>query len=115
MPDRDILVEMARALLRDIQEIQQRGAGYYTTAPFVARYNQLVEKARQIYADSDSILLDTFGPVEDTTSVDPADKMKVTQVVIVEAGQLIAFMESVIRHSEQTAAPGDATAGEEPA
>ena len=37
MSDRTILVEMARTLLRDIQDIQQRGAGYYTTTPFVER------------------------------------------------------------------------------
>ncbi len=97
MSDRTILIEMARALLRDIQEIQQRGAGYYTTAPFVDRYNSLFEKARTIFADTKSQLLDTFAAVEDTTSVDPMDKMKTTQRVIVELGQLLAFMEAVVR------------------
>ena len=97
MSDRTILVEMTKTLLRDIQEIQQRGAGYYTTAPFVDRYNGLAEKARLIFADTSSQLLDTFTPVQDTTSVDPMDKMKTTQRVIVELGQLLAFMEATIR------------------
>jgi len=100
MADRAILFQMAKQLLKDITEIQQRGAGYYSTAPFVNRYNQLVDKAKIIYADSHSVLLDTFNTIEDTKSVDPMDKMKVTQRVIVELGQLLAFMESV--HREET-------------
>lgn len=106
MPDRSILVEMARTLLQDIQEIQQRGAGYYSTTPFVQRYNMLIGKAQTIFADSQSQLLDTFTPVEDTTSVDPMDKMKTTQKVIVELNQLLAFMEAVIRETDiPTAVP----------
>ena len=120
MPDRAILVEMTKTLLRDIQEIQQRGAGYYTTAPFVDRYNALAAKTRAIFADTNSQMLETFTPVEDTTSVDPMDKMKITQRVIVELGQLVAFMESVFRETaapvadDGTPAPADAAASEEP-
>lgn len=103
--DRVIVLEMARALLRDIQDIQQRGAGYYSTAPFVERYNRLVGKTQAIFADTQSALLDTFVPVDDTKSVDPADKMKTTQRVIVEVGQLIAFMESIMREEEGEVPP----------
>lgn len=103
MPDRAILVEMSKTLLRDIQEIQQRGAGYYSTAPFVDRYNALAAKAQAIFADTDSRLLDTFQPVADNPSKDPMDKMKTTQRVIVELGQLLAFMESVLRETRAAA------------
>lgn len=110
MSDRVILVAMAHTLLKDTQEIQQRGAGYYTTAPFVQRYNTLIENARTIFADTDSQLLDTFTPVEDTTSVDPMDKMKTTQRVIVELGQLLAFMEAALREAAaQDAGAAEAT------
>ncbi len=112
MPDRAILVEMTKTLLRDIQEIQQRGAGYYTTAPFVDRYNALAAKAQVIFSETDSRLLDTFQPVEDTTSKDPMDKMKTTQRVIVELGQLLAFMESVLQETARVAA-ADTTSVEE--
>lgn len=95
MEEKRILLKMLRALLSDIQNIQQKGAGYYTCTPFVQRYNRLLEKGREIFKD-ETILLDTFEPIEDTKSVDPADKMKVTQRVLVEAGQLIALTEASI-------------------
>lgn len=108
MSDRTILMQMAKALLRDIQEIQQRGAGYYTTAPFVERYNALAAKVQVVFADTDSRLLDTFQAIVDTTSVDPMDKMKTTQHVIVEVGQMLAFMETVMREgAEEETAPAE--------
>jgi hypothetical protein len=95
------LLSMARAFRTDIQDIQQKGAGYYSCDPFVKRYNKLLAKARELFAGGQTALLDSFDELEDTKSVDPTDKMKVTQRVIIELGQLIAFMESIINQEEQ--------------
>ncbi len=98
MDDRRVLMRMLKALLRDIQNISQRGAGYYTNAPFIDRYNRLLEIARSTFA-GESEFLSAFVPLANTASVDPADKMKVTQCVVVEAGQLIAFVEEALEEA----------------
>ena len=105
LEEKKTLLSMARTFRTDIQDIQQKGAGYYSCGPFVNRYNKLLSKARELFAGSQSVILDSFEEVEDTASVDPADKMKVTQRVIIELGQLIAFMESVIGQQETTKKP----------
>lgn len=94
------LLAMARVFRTDIQDIQQRGAGYYSCDPFVSRYNKLLSKTRELFAEEQTIVLDSFEELQDTKSVDPADKMKVTQRVIIELGQLIAFMDSIIKQEE---------------
>ena len=91
--EKKILLGMLKALIVEIQNIQQKGAGYYSASPFVEKYNKLLGKARKMFGDSPT-LLETFSEIEDTKSVDPADKMKVTQRVVIEVSQLIAFIES---------------------
>ena len=93
MDDRKVLLAMLKALITDIQNIQQKGAGYYSAAPFVEKYNRVLGKVIKIF-EGQSVLLDTFAEIEDTKSVDPADKMKTTQRVMIELGQLIAFLEA---------------------
>ena len=95
MDEKKVLLRMVKTLTTDLQNIQQRGAGYYSASPFVQIYNRLLEKAKEIFK-KDTILLDTFSPIEDISSVDPADKMKVTQKVMIEAGQLIAYIEACL-------------------
>ena len=85
---------MVKTLAVDLQNIQQRGAGYYSAAPFVDRYNKLLEKTRAIFEKEDKLLIATFPDLEDTSSVDPSDKMKVIQRVMIEVGQLIAYIEA---------------------
>lgn len=99
--EKKTLLTMSRVFRNDIQDIQQRGAGYYSCTPFVTRYNKLLSKARELFVNDQTVLLDSFDEVEDTKSVDPADKMKVTQRVLIELGQLIAFMESIISQEEE--------------
>jgi hypothetical protein len=94
MDKKKVLLKMLRALATDLQNIQQRGAGYYNATPFVDRYNRLLEKAKVIFKEEDDILIATFSNLEDTSSVDPSDKMKVIQKVIIEIGQLIAYIEA---------------------
>ncbi|RJP15323.1 MAG: hypothetical protein C4520_20280 [Candidatus Abyssobacteria bacterium SURF_5] len=101
LDEKRTLLSMARTLKNDTLDIQQRGAGYYSCGPFVSRYNKLLTKARQLFAENQTVLLDSFDELEDTKSVDPADKMKVTQRVLIELGQLIVFMESVIAQEEE--------------
>ncbi|MBT9131782.1 hypothetical protein B9J77_01270 [candidate division NPL-UPA2 bacterium Unc8] len=94
MDEKKVLLRMVKALATDLQNIQQRGAGYYSAAPFVNRYNRLLEKAKTIFKKEDDVLIATFSELEDTSSVDPSDKMKVIQKVIIEIGQLIAYIEA---------------------
>jgi hypothetical protein len=101
LDERKTLLSMARVLRNDIQDIQQKGAGYYSCGPFVSRFNKLLSKAKELSAGEQTVLLDSFEEIEDTKSVDPADKMKVTQRVVIELGQLIAFMESTIAQEEE--------------
>jgi hypothetical protein len=100
LDEKRTLLSMAHAFRTDTQDIQQRGAGYYSCDPFVSRYNKLLAKAHDLFDESRSALLGSFDEVESTSSVDPSDKMKVTQRVLIELGQLIAFMESVIAQEE---------------
>jgi hypothetical protein len=95
MDEKKVLLRMVKTLATDLQNIQQRGAGYYSVSPFVQRYNRLLEKAKEIFKE-DTILLDTFSLIEESSAVDPADKMKVTQKVMIEAGQLIAYIEACL-------------------
>ena len=100
LDERKTLLSMTRVFRTDIQDIQQKGAGYYSCGPFVNRYNRLLAKAHELFGKAQTVLLDSFEEVEETISVDPSDKMKVTQRVIIELGQLIAFMESIIKQEE---------------
>lgn len=95
MDEKKVLLRMVKTLATGLQNIQQRGAGYYSVSPFVQRYNRLLEKAKEIFKE-DTILLDTFSLIEESSAVDPADKMKVTQKVMIEAGQLIAYIEACL-------------------
>jgi len=88
-----VLVKMMRQLLRDLEAIGQRGAGYYTVAPFVDRYNKLLGQAKRICADQ-AALLETFDPIEIPTSSDPSQKMKTSQQVVIEIGQLLTLIEA---------------------
>ena len=106
LDERKTLLSMACIFRTDIQDIQQKGAGYYSCDPFVNRYNKLLAKARELFGEAQTVLLDSFEEVEDTTPVDPSDKMKVTQRVLIELGQLIAFMESIIKQEEKRAVAG---------
>ena len=96
MDDRKVLLAMLKVLITDIQNIQQKGAGYYSAAPFVEKYNRVLGKVIKIF-EGQSVLLDTFAEIEDTKSIDPADKMKTTQRVMIELGQSIAFLEASMK------------------
>ncbi len=75
MNDKKVLLEMLRTLYNDVSNIQQKGAGYYSTGPFVERYNKLLARGRKLFAP-ETDMLDIFSEIEDTLSVDPADKAK---------------------------------------
>ncbi len=57
MDDKKVLLRMVKTLATDLQNIQQRGAGYYSVSPFVQKYNRLLEKAKEIFK-KDSVLLE---------------------------------------------------------
>lgn len=90
--ERKVLLGMLRTLLSDLQTIQQLGAGYYDSGSFIERYNKLLQVARDIFPSSR--LMDTFSPIESLRTVDPVDKMKMTQKVLIEGGQLISLIQS---------------------
>jgi hypothetical protein len=93
MKEKEVLLKMLRQLLDDLQNVQQKGTGYYTCEPFVSRYNKILEFAQNAFR-KDSSLLETFVPVGNTDSVDPLDKMKVMQKVMIEGDQLMVVLAS---------------------
>ncbi len=95
-----VLLGMLRALLNDLKTIQQLGAGYYDSASFISRYNKLLEVARDLLPDSR--LMGTFSPIEAAPSVDPVEKMKATQKVLIEGGQLISLIRSVLGEKDSS-------------
>ena len=91
--EKSVLVKMISQLLRDLQTIEQRGAGYYTVDPFVERYNKLLDQTKRICSEQ-SALLSTFDAVDPPSSSDPSQKMKASQRVAIEIGQLLALIEA---------------------
>ena len=59
----------------------------------IDRYNKLLEQTRRICTDQIA-LLKTFDPVEPPKSSDPSQKMKASQRVTIEIGQLLALIEA---------------------
>ena len=98
--DRKVLLGMLRTLLSDLQTIQQLGAGYYDSGSFIDRYNKLLEVARELFPSSR--LMETFSPIESIRTVDPVDKMKMTQKVLIEGGQLISLIRSSLDKTPET-------------
>ena len=99
MDEKKILLEMLRALQNDLQGISQQGAGYFSCAPFIDRYNKLAGKAGAIFKGS--TLMETFQPIKDTASLDPEEKLKVVQTLLVEVGQLIAYVNTCLTQEPQ--------------
>mgnify|MGYP000253427763 CR=1 FL=1 len=95
-----MLLEMLVALLQEARDTQHLGSGYYTCSPFIERYNKLLGKVKEILPEEKSIL-DTFSPLEDAVLTDPLSKSKVMEKIIVETGQLIAFLKSAIEKKKK--------------
>lgn len=93
--EREILLKMIRTLLGDLQTIQQRGAGYFDCDSFISRYNKLLEASFDLLPDSR--LMATFSPLPPFQSVDPADKIKMLQKVLIEGDQLASLIESSLQ------------------
>ena len=90
--EKETLLGMLRTLLADLHAIQQRGAGYFDCDSFISRYNKLLEVSREILPGSR--LLATFSPLPELRSVDPADKIKMMQKVLIEGDQLSSLIEA---------------------
>lgn len=84
---------MLKMLLGDLRDLEHRGAGYYSVVPYADRYNKLLSQVRAIYPE-DAGLLGTFEEMKPPSSSDPAAKVKAVEQLIVEIGQLIAFIEA---------------------
>jgi hypothetical protein len=87
------LHRMLKMLLGDLRDLEHRGAGYYSVAPYADRYNKLLNHVRAIFPD-DADLLASFEEMKPPSSSDPAAKVKAVEQLIVEIGQLIAFVEA---------------------
>ncbi len=96
MEEKKVLLSMLRTLRDDVENIQQKGAGYYSTGPFVERYNKLLGRLRKLFS-GETDMLEIFSDIEDTKSVDPADKSKIAQKIAMELNQLITFIDSAMR------------------
>ena len=90
---RHSLVPMLKQLLEDMAVLHQQGAGYYSCLPIIGRYNKLLDRARSLFPDDDS-LISTFDAQEEADPKDPAEKMKIVQALRIETGQLISLIES---------------------
>jgi len=100
--DMKILLGMLETLLDDLKSIPQQGAGYYSPDSFIDRYNRLLPVAEDLFGGSR--LMRTFSPIETRKSVDPSDKMKMNQKVIIETGQLISLVKSYLDRAPE---PGE--------
>ena len=92
--------KMLKMLLRDLRDLEHRGAGYFSAVPYAERYNKLLGLIRSIYPE-DLGLLGTFDEMKPTSSTDPADKAKAIEQLIVEIGQLIAFIEASFEEQQE--------------
>lgn len=92
MDSHAILLHMLRQLIKEMEIVSSQGAGYYTCVPFAQRYNKLLEQARKIHDESNS-LMSTFQEIEASDPKDPSDKSKVLLGIRVEISQLIAYLE----------------------
>lgn len=89
---RESLVRMLRQLLQDMHAIQQQGAGYYSCIPIAKRYNKLLEQARALCSEENTLIA-TFEDLQEEDPKDPSEKMKVVQGIRIEIGQLISLLE----------------------
>ena len=96
--EKEILLKMIQTLLNDLQTIQQRGAGYFDCDSFVTRYNKLLEASLDLLPNSR--LMATFSPIQPLQSVDPADKMKMMQRVLIEGDQLATLIGTQLRNDQ---------------
>jgi len=87
------LHRMLKMLLRDLRDLEHRGAGYYSAVPYAERYNKLLGQIRTLYPD-DAELLGTFEDMVPESSTDSAVKAKAVERLIVEIGQLIVFIDA---------------------
>lgn len=91
---RQAIIRMLRQLLEDSIVLHQQGAGYYSCAPIIQRYNKLLAQARPLFNGAPG-LIGTFDEQKEMDPKDPADKMKVIQGLRIEAGQLISLLEAL--------------------
>jgi hypothetical protein len=94
------LYKMLKMLLRDLRDLEHRGAGYFSAVPYAERYNKLLGQVRSIYPEQAG-LLGTFEEMKPSSSSDPADKAKAVEKLIVEIGQLIAFIEASFEEQQE--------------
>ena len=92
MDSHAILLHMLQQLIKEMEIVSSQGAGYYTCVPFAQRYNKLLEQARKIHDESNS-LMSTFQEIEASDPKDPSDKSKVLLGIRIEISQLIAYLE----------------------
>ena len=92
--------KMLKMLLRDLRDLEHRGAGYFSAVPYADRYNKLLGLIRSIYPEQAG-LLGTFEEMKPSSSTDPADKAKAVEKLIVEIGQLIAFIEASFEEQQE--------------
>ncbi len=94
------LCKMLKMLLGDLRDLEHRGAGYYSAVPYADRYNKLLGQIKSIYPEQAG-LLGTFEEMKPSSSSDPADKAKAVEKLIVEIGQLIAFIEASFEEQQE--------------
>lgn len=100
MDDRKSLIAMLDTLHQDTLVLHQQGAGYYSCAPLISRYNKLLHVARGLFTSANG-LIESFDDIAESVAKDPADKMKVLQSIRIEIGQLLALLRSTAESASE--------------
>ena len=106
MNNLNTLIKMLTSFLDSLSNIQQKGAGYYSCNPFIKRYNSLLEVAKKI-CKNNTVIIETFAPIENIKSADPADKIAVLQEITIESQQLITFLRDIQESDNPTLNKGE--------
>lgn len=104
MTPRMTLIQLLKALLKEMDVVQSQGAGYYTCIPFARRFNKLLNQGLKLYGDSNPIL-ESFDRMDETDPKDPAEKSKRLLEIRIEITQLISLLESTDDTPTAEAAP----------
>jgi hypothetical protein len=102
MNELKIIVQMLKQLLKEMEIVSSQGSGYYTCAPFLKRYNKLLQEAQRIFSQSYSVsVINTFEPLAEADPKDPSEKGKVLLSIRVETSELITLLETVLLQQQE--------------
>lgn len=91
--DKRVLLIMTRRLLLDAKEAQGKGPSNYTCAPFVQRYNKLLDLVRAISPKTDSNW-NLPSKIREAKAEDHLKKRRIMNGLIIRSIKLAALLET---------------------